>query len=189
MLAGRTIRVPPIRNESIMKRERIILAIIRSLACICSIGAVIAVAFFYDDLPARMPVTRWSTASKTWLIALRIPVVNLCMTAFAVILSCSLQRLPGNRKLWLSGAILLTIAATKSIAEAIELSKLPAKSKAAPIMLVASVAIGLISALWIGRHDLSNGAWRHLEFTSGEKKLSLALAAVIALMNAPIVFA
>lgn len=63
--------------KQVQKSRVDILILRRILACFFVSGALITVTVRYDALPNEILLSRWQSAQKTWLLAVRIPLINL----------------------------------------------------------------------------------------------------------------
>jgi hypothetical protein len=158
---------------------------------LCAWGVVLAalclVVAAYEHLPATLPVTRWTTAPRSPLIALRIPAINLLMLVLIEILRRVLARSPhGDR--WIGVLTPLYAAgAAKAAIEAGALMAWPATSVRSVIALLFVVAGGLA---WAARRALPLRAtdWRRdLRLTAAEQaSIAAVVLAIVALQLAPL---
>ena len=102
------------------------LVVARIVAWAIALGAVGAVTIGYDSLPDALPVTRWTTAPRTPLIALRVPLINLMTIGLIELLSPGLRRARHFTRSDAVVAILMLTAAAKAGIEAIGILMLPA---------------------------------------------------------------
>jgi hypothetical protein len=161
------------------------LDVARVVAWAIALGAVVAVAIGYDSLPDTLPLTRWTTAPKSPLVALRVPLVNLMTIGLIELLSLGLRRAePFNRS---CVAVLFLTAAAKAVIEAIGILLLPISFSWTLIPLAAVLFVGLGTAAFLGREFLPPRRWRELQLTRIETAGALALISGIAVLNLPLV--
>lgn len=158
---------------------------------LCAWGVALAalglVVVGYEHLHATLPVTRWTTAPRSPLVALRIPVINLLMLVLIDILRRVLARsAQGDR--WIGVLIpLYATGAAKAAIEAGELVAWPSTSTWSVIALLGVVAAGLSWAAGRALPLLSTGWRRDVRFTTGEcAGVALAMLAIVALQLAPL---
>ena len=130
----------------------------------------------YDALPEKLPLLRGSAAlaDKSWFTVFRIPLMNLAHAlAAAMLLRHRTDFAAGPRRDAYAAIFtsLFLAASVKSIAEALEFSRLWPRAAA---MTFASVALGLVAAAVLGRR--ASLPWRELSFAPTEKLLLAALA-------------
>ena len=161
--------------------------IVRLCAWVVALAALGLVVMGYEHLHATLPVTRWTTAPRSPLVALRIPAINLLMLVLIDILRRVLARSPqGDR--WIGVLIpLYATGAAKAAIEAGELLAWPAASAWSVVALIGVVAGGLAWAAWRAL-PLQLTDWRRdLQFTTGEYAgVALAMLAIVALQLAPL---
>lgn len=159
---------------------------IRVDSWVLAIGALLAVISAFETLPDKLPISRWHSANKTWLLALRVPLINLLCLGLIEVLGRSLSRYRGHSNvIWIS-PVLAATAGTKALIESIELLQLPKRLSIFPILVVAAVLAGVTLSLWCGRHLLKDANWKELKSTFSEKiALALLVAAMIGL-NVPL---
>ena len=161
--------------------------IVRLCAWGVALAALGLVVVGYEHLHATLPVTRWTTAPRSPLVALRIPAINLLMLVLIDILRRVLARSPqGDR--WIGVLIpLYATGAAKAAIEAGELLAWPAASAWSVVALIGVVAGGLAWAAWRAL-PLQLTDWRRdLQFTTGEYAgVALAMLAIVALQLAPL---
>jgi hypothetical protein len=165
------------------------LVVARVLAWAIALGAVAAVAIGYDSLPNTLPVTRWTTAPKSLLIALRVPLINLFTLGLIELLSRALRRVSNLHHSAAMAIVLLLTAAAKAAIESIGILMLPNSIDWTQAPLIAVLALGLGSAAWLGRELLTPGRWRELQLTRAETAGVMMLVVGIAALNLPIVLA
>lgn len=151
-----------------------------------AIGAVCAVMLRYDALPETIPVTRWTSAAKSPLVALRIPLINLLMLGLVEVLLSSLRRTLPIRRAHAVASVLLLTAAAKACIEGVAIVALPTPLDWTVLPLIAVIAAGLGTAVFLCRELLENSRWRHLTMTKRETTLTLVLVAGIAILNVPL---
>lgn len=152
--------------------------LVRIIAWITCLGAILAIWLRYDSLPSPIPVTRWSLLPKTITIALRIPIINFITLLLLEILSRSLLRLSHPAPIQTALCLLYTLVAAKAVVEAVELLLLPAQHRVIPLLLLIGVAATLGVIGWLLKPMLTDGAWKKMEFTRGEKIAAVALGAL-----------
>jgi hypothetical protein len=160
---------------------------IRVLAWIVAVGAVVAMIIAYDTLPAEIPVTRWSVAPKSLLIALRVPLINLMTIGLIEILSAALHRAKRFNQSDAVVATLLLTAAAKAGIEAEEILRADAPSSWTPIPLVAVLVVGLGTAAFLSRDLLQSERWRELKLTWLETIGAVVLVSGMVPLNLPLV--
>ena len=163
------------------------LVVARVLAWALAVGAVTAVMIGYDSLPDTLPVTRWTSAPKSPLIALRVPLINLMTIGLIELLSFGLRRVKQLNRSSAVVVVLLLTAAAKAVIEAIGILKLPVAISWTVIPLVAVLFVGLGTAAFLGRELLPPRVWRELQLTHIETAGVLALIFGIAALNIPLV--
>jgi hypothetical protein len=170
-----------------MPKPRFLLAC-RGLAWLVACGVLALVWVRYGSLPAELPLSRWRTAPKTPLVALRVPGINLLSLALTEVLARAIRRAPGLR--WSSelSCVLLGMVTVKAAVEATGLLVLPRAPLWTNPLLAVSVAGGLALAgalgwpLWRSRDRVE------LALTTGEKGALLAAVAGIVLLELPLAF-
>ena len=150
-----------------------------------AVGALVVLAMGYTGLPDQIPLTRWTTGSKTLLLVLRVPIINLLCLVLVHILESALVRAHGHTALRDNAmkvtAILFAMVGFKSFLEAVELLVLP---RALPWILPSLLLIifaGFIGIVWTARRAAMrwNSLWA-VEFRGMEK--STAIFCVFAIL-------
>lgn len=147
-------------------------------------GALATVALCYDTLPEQLPVTRWSHAPKTWLLALRVPFINLGTLAGATLLARALRRHDASAATERAISALCLTTALKAATEAAELLALPTTSALTPALLLLVVLAGLGFAGHQLHPTLSSGRWREVRWTTGEHVVGGLVALCVVAMSA-----
>lgn len=163
------------------------LVVARVVAWVIALGAVVAVTIGYDSLPDTLPVTRWTTAPKSLLVALRVPLINLMTIGLIELLSLGLRRAKQFNRSAAVVAVLFLTAAAKAVVEAIGILMLPVSFSWTLIPLVAVLFVGLGTAAFLGREFLHPQRWRELQLTGIETAGVLALISGIVALNLPLV--
>ena len=140
----------------------------------------------YDSLPDFLPVTRWTEAPKSRLLALRIPLINVLSVGLIELLTRGLRRAgPAQRADAVAIGLLLTAAAKAGI-EATGILLLPTPFAWTLAPLAAVLMIGLGTSSWLGRQWLHAGEWRRATLTGPESLIAAALVAgIVALQLIP----
>ena len=163
------------------------LVVARVVAWAIALGAVVAVTIGYDSLPDTLPVTRWNTAPKSPLVALRVPLINLMTIGLIELLSLGLRRAKQFNRSSAVVVVLFLTAAAKAAIEAIGILMLPVSFSWTLIPLVAVLFVGLGTAAFLGREFLHPRRWRELQLTHVETAGVLALISGIVALNLPLV--
>ena len=163
------------------------LVVIRLVAWATAAAALGAVIIGYDSLPAMIPVTRWTAATKSPLIALRVPLINLLIMGLIELLSPGLHRVKGFNRADAVIAVLLLSGAAKAGIEAAGIVMLPVSISWTLIPLVVVLSVGLGTAGFLGRELIHPQRWRDLETTRFESIGALAFVTGIVILNLPIV--
>jgi len=163
------------------------LVVARVVAWSIALGAIVAVMIGYDSLPDTLPVSRWTTAPKSPLIALRVPLINLLTTGLIELLARGLFRVKRFEPTAAVVVVLLLTAAAKSAIEAVGILKLPASVSWSVIPLAAVLIVGLGTAAFLGRELLLSTRWKEVELTRLETACAVAIIAGIAVLNLPLV--
>ncbi|MBI1323155.1 hypothetical protein GC170_08200 [bacterium] len=158
----------------------------RAVSRILTIGALLAVVFCYGSLPNELPVSRWHSAHKTWLLAVRVPVINLLSLGIIEVYGRSLSRYRRNSNANWIGPVLAVTAGIKALVESIEMLLLPTRHSIFAIVLIATVLAGVAFSIWCGRDLLKNENWKTLKSTCNEKAAMAALGATIIGLNVPL---
>jgi hypothetical protein len=158
----------------------------RIFAWAIGIAALVLVAMRYDSLPAVLPLTRWSSAPKTWLTALRVPGICLLSIGLVEVLCASVRRAPDFARGSLLTAILLLTAAWKSAAAAISLVLLPARLAWLDALWIGLTYVGVGLALWVGKDLRHGGRLRRLKWTKPEALLFAALGLLLLALQIPL---
>jgi hypothetical protein len=168
-------------------QRKIVAVVARIAAWAAAAGAVGAVTVCYDSLPPTIPLTRWTSAPKSPLVALRIPLINLMTVGLIELVAPALRRMKQLAAADAAVAILFLTAAAKAGIEATAITMLPAPFAWTVIPLVAVLCVGLGAAGWIGRELLRPQSWRQLHMTRLESAGALALVGGILVLNLPLV--
>jgi hypothetical protein len=163
------------------------LVVARVLAWAIALGAVVAVTIGYDSLPDTLPVTRWTSAPKSPLVALRVPLINLLTIGLIELLSLGLHRAKQFNRPSAVVVVLFLTAAAKAVIEAVGILMLPVSFSWTLIPLVAVLIAGLGTAAFLGRDFLQPRRWRELQLTRIETAGVLALISGIVAINLPLV--
>jgi len=163
------------------------LVVARVVAWAIALGAVVAVAISYDSLPDTLLVTRWNSAPKSPLVALRVPLINLMTIGLIELLSLGLRRAKQFNRSSAVVVVLLLTAAAKAAIEATSILMLPVSFSWTVIALVAVLFVGLGTAAFLGRELLRPRRWRELQLTRFETAWALAIICGIAALNVPVV--
>ena len=162
--------------------------IIRIVSWLLAIGALSAVIFGYESLPDELPVSRWHSSNKTWLLAVRVPLINILSLGLIEMLGRSLSRYDGDsNEYWITPVLLLT-AGSKAVIESVEILTLPDSSKIVPLLLAVIVLTGILISLWCGKSLLRNKNWKKMTTTAGEKVVLTVLVAAFIVLNLPLLF-
>jgi len=162
------------------------LRLTRIFAWAIGIAALALVAMRYEALPGVLPLTRWSSAPKTWLTALRVPGICLLSIGLVEVLCASVRRAPDFHRGSLLTAILMLTAAWKSAAAAISLVLLPARLAWFDALWIVLTYLGLGLALWVGRDLRHDGRLRRLKWTKPELRLVVALGMLLLALQLPL---
>lgn len=149
-------------------------------------GCLVAVLLSYGRLPDELPLSRWTSAPKSWLLAVRVPLINLLSLGLVDVLSASIARIPRfveGRRLRL---LLLAVVSGKALLETAELMLLPARPLLLPLALGAVVATGLVSAIVLARPLWNDGRWMELVATRSEVAWCVVLLVGIFTLNLPL---
>ena len=163
------------------------LVVIRLVAWATAAAALGAVIIGYDSLPAMIPVTRWTAATKSPLIALRVPLINLLIMGLIELLSPGLHRVKGFNRADAVIAVLLLSGAAKAGIEAAGIVMLPVSISWTLIPLVVVLSVGLGTAGFLGRELIHPQRWRDFATTRFESIGALAFVTGIVILNLPIV--
>lgn len=112
-----------------------------------SLGALLLVVAIYDRMPDVLPVTRWTGAPRSLLVAFRIPAINLLAVLLIDLLGRVLGRSPHRVRGQVAVTALFLAAGLKSAIEAGELYALPTTFVWTPAATLAVVVAGLGVAL------------------------------------------
>lgn len=162
------------------------LVVARVVAWTIALGAVVAVAIGYDSLPDTLPVTRWTTAPKSPLVALRVPLINVMTIGLIELLSLGLRRAKRFNRSSVVIVVLFLTGAAKAAIEAMGILMLPISFSWTLMPLVAVLVVGLGTAAYLGREFLHPGRWRELQLTRMETAGVLALIWAIVTLNLPL---
>jgi len=161
--------------------------IIRVIAWCVTVAAIVFVAVGYGNLPKELPLSRWHAVPKSWLVALRVPLINAVMLGFIEVLRLPLLRITAHHTANLVSSILLVTGSLKAVIEAVELLRLPLRSDGTVWVLILVVLLGTISALWCGRDLLRKGQWRSLVTNRLENMASALLLIGLLLLQLPLI--
>ncbi|WP_044965938.1 hypothetical protein [Sorangium cellulosum] len=172
--------------RSTSTRIRTMPLVTRLFSWASALGVVTLVALLYDRLPELLPVTRWSSAPRSLLLALRVPSINLMSLVLIEALSRALLRSsPQADAQGVATALFLTIG-MKALIEGAELFLLPTRSPLIPWALVAAVVGGVGVAVARGRRIFLGPARQTIHFDRVEKLVAaFAIASLVALQLAP----
>ncbi len=162
------------------------LVMTRVVAWAIATSVVGAVAVGYESLPAMIPVTRWTEAPKSLLIALRVPLINLMSVGMIESLSPSLRRIKDFHRADGVVAVLLLTAAAKAAIEGAGILMLPRSFAWTLIPLVTVLLAGIASASYIGRQLMDPRRWSELKMTATESVAAIACLIGIAILNLPL---
>lgn len=160
--------------------------IARIVAWILAVGAVGAVAISYDSLPDELPVTRWTSAPKSLLLALRVPLINLLTVGLVELLSPGLHRVKNFHHADGLVSILLLTAAAKAVIEATGILLLPKPFSWTMLPLAVVLAVGLGTAAFLGRDLLESQRWKEMKMTRAETFAAATFVSAIVLLNLPL---
>jgi hypothetical protein len=164
----------------------VLLRVTRILAWAMGIAALVLVAMRYDSLPPALPLTRWSSAPKTWLTALRVPGICVLSIGLVEVLCASVRRAPDFEHGTLLTAILLLTAAWKSAAAAISLVLLPARLAWFDALWIVLTYVGVGAAIWVGK-DLRHGdQLRRLRWTKSEALILVTIGLLLLALEIPL---
>lgn|GEM_PF-1977234 len=166
--------------------SRRLLTVTRVISWSLAIGALLAVIFHYGALPNELPVSRWRTSEKTWLLAVRVPLINMLTLLGIEVLGRSLARFEGGSTVFWTAPVLSLTAGTKAAIESAEFLALPQRSQIYLALLIGSITAGIAVALWCSRILLANGNWNKLATTFAERIVLAALAAAYVALNLPL---
>ncbi len=158
----------------------------RITAWLIVLAAVAEVMLHYDALPELLPVTRWTTAPKSWFLALRVPLINLLSLGLVEILArplCRSQFPATGRDV---SALLMATVAAKAAIEAAGILRPLTPPDWTILPLGGVVALGLGLAVIRGREFFRSQNWRRLEFSRAERAAIALLIAGIVLLNLPL---
>src|SRR5262249_41869904 len=147
----------------------------------------VAVTIGYDSLPDTFPVTRWTTAPKSPLVALRVPLINLMTIGLIELLSLGLRRAKQFDRAAAVVVVLFLTSAAKAVIEAIGILMLPVSFSWTLIPLLAVLFVGIGTAAFLGREFLHPRHWRELQLTRIETAGVLALISGIVALNLQLV--
>jgi hypothetical protein len=170
-----------------VREHTVFLRVARVVAWVAAIASFLLVCSHYDQLPEQLPLTRWSTAPKSWLIALRAPAIDLLSLGLVEVLSISLHRVPGFTRGQLVTAILLLIAGFKTVTISFELIQLPAVQPALVAVTVAVIWSGLALAAFMAREVLRIDRLRALTWTKAESALAVVLGLALVGLELPLI--
>jgi len=162
------------------------LRLARLVAWSVTLAGLLLVTMRYGALPERLPLTRWTTAPKSWLIALRVPGIHLLSVALIEVLSPGVRRLAGFTRGQLFTAILLLTASFKAVMTNSALALLPAEYPALTVPTLVVAEAGVLAALFVGRDLLRGGQLRRLAWTKTESALALSLGVLLLALELPI---
>jgi hypothetical protein len=150
-----------------------------------TLGGLLLVIVRYGELPERLPLTRWTTAPKSWLIALRVPGIHVLSVALIEVLSPSVRRVASFTRGQLFTATLLLTAGFKAVMTNLELVLLPAEYPTLTILTLVVAAAGVLAAAFVGRDLLRGGQLRRLAWTKSEGALALGLGVLLLALELP----
>lgn len=149
------------------------------------VAAVALVALRYEALPSTLPLTRWSAAPKTWLVALRAPAICVVSLGMVEVLCAAVRRAPDFERGDALTATLLLTAAWKAAMAAVSLLLLPQQLLWLDVLWIGVTIAGMSFAVWIGRELLRAGRLRRLLWTRNETGLLLVLTLVLLALELP----
>lgn len=162
------------------------LVVARVVAWVIALGAVVAVTIGYDSLPDTLPVTRWTAAPKSPLVALRVPLINVMSVGLIELLSLGLRRAKRFNRSSAVVIVLFLMAAAKAAIEAVGILLLPISFSWTLMPLVAVLVVGVCTAAYLGSEILHPRRWRELQLTRIETAGVLALISGIVALNLPL---
>jgi hypothetical protein len=132
-----------------------LLRLSRQFAWTAALGALVVMGVGYEALPDQIPLTRWTTGSRTPLLVLRVPLINLFCLFLIHILDGALARAHGATPFrdhaMRVAAILYATVGLKSFLEALELLVLPEVLPGLLPILLFAVLAGLAGVIVAGR--------------------------------------
>jgi hypothetical protein len=162
---------------------------VRMAARSAAVAALLLVSLHYDSLPQALPLTLSHTAPKSWLIALRAPAINLMAVCLVDVLSASLRRLPGFAHGAAITAILLLIAAAKSLVIATALLLLPRRLSWLTLATELGIISGLAAVGYLGRELWQGQRLRSLSWTTREGAMVVVLGSLLVALELPLLAA
>lgn len=160
---------------------------VRFLAWGIAVTAVVGMFVSYDSLPETLPLTRWTAAPKTPLLALRVSLINLLTLGLIELLWCGLRRVKGFAHPDSVAATLLLTLAAKAGVEGAGLLLLPVPFAWTLWPLIVIIVAGLGTAAYFGRELFDAARWNQLRMTRLESIAALAIISAIVILNVPIV--
>jgi hypothetical protein len=167
-----------------------VLKLFRLFAFTATLGGVFILAIGYAALPAEIPITRWSVASKSPLLVLRVPLINLLTLLLILVFERALVRAHAASRLRDNAMMTLTaLFATlgvKSFMETFELLVLPTVFPWLPWMLVLLMVFGLLVSVLTGMPFLRKTTEPRTYFDAREKLLAaLVVGGILGLQFLP----
>jgi len=163
-----------------------LLVVVRIVAWSIALCAFLAVLIGYDSLPAELPVTRWTSAPKIPLLALRVPLINLLTLGLIEVLWRGMRQVSRfSRGAAVAGVLLLT-AAAKAAIEAVGILRLPDSASWSLLPLAALLLIGLAMAAMLSADFLRDRRWGELQLSRRETAVACVLIAGILALNLPV---
>lgn len=162
------------------------LLVARAVAWSIALCAFLAVMLWYDSLPAELPVTRWTSAPKSPLLALRVPLINLLTIGLIEVLWRAMRRVEHFPHGAAVAGVLLLTAAAKAAIEAVGILRLPHSASWSLLPLAAAILIGLGLAVMLSAEFLRNRRWGELHLSRTETAVTYVLIAGILALNVPV---
>jgi hypothetical protein len=163
-------------------------ALARVLAWGAGYGAALVVAYDYAALPGEQPFASWSEATKSIVVTLRGPLINLAMIGLCDLIARSLSRAPAEHRIAAerTAAALLCTAGSRAWLATRDLLVSQGHSGASGAGLLV-VVLGLSLTAWFARPLLAAGVTPLLRATRIERAVGASLVGVIILLNLPLV--
>jgi hypothetical protein len=163
-------------------------ALARVLAWGAGYGAAFVVAYDYAALPDGLQLSSWSATSKSIIVALRVPLINLAMIGLCDLIARSLSRAPAEHRVAAerTAATLLVTAGLKAWLATRDLLASHGEPGASGAGLLV-VVLGLSLTAWFARPLLAAGVTPLLQATRIERAVGASLVAMIILLNLPLV--
>ena len=161
----------------------------RFIAWPLAMASLALVAMRYETLPATLPLTRWSSAPKSWLTALRVPMICLVSLGLVEVLCGSIRRAPNFDRGHALTAVLLLTASWKAAAAAASLLLLPWHFVWLDTLWIGGTTVGIALALWMGKDLMRGGRLRRLSWSRTEAWFGTALVLWVIVLEFPLLHA